>query len=95
MYQLQKNNFPNQSKAKTILIPLIVGLLMTYVGSMVFGLIAYAIFNPTDNSTGPGDALGMILNVTLGTLIMCKVSKVKIEDLGWHKKGIAKEVVGV
>lgn len=94
MYQEQKEHIQMKSKWKMILIPLIISAIVLAVIPGIFDLI-FGLFLPSSEeiNTTPASAVSMIVTVVLSGLLMCRVSKMSFEDLGWHKSGAIREIV--
>ncbi len=73
------------SVSKSIVIPIVI---MLVANVAIAGIISEIIgkFLPSDNPIAIGGAIGMVLNVVLSTVLVLKVSKIKMKDLGLSSK---------
>lgn len=87
MYQQQKNNFKDVSKARLLINSTLISLVGILVIPGIIDLVSIVVFKSKgDSMISLASTISMILSVFLSALLFCKVSKIEFEDLGWQKK---------
>lgn len=92
MYKLQKSKFHKTSNIRTLVVSTFVAAFIMLFMAGVFEVVSLSIFKSGNGYITIGSTVAMILNVIVSAFVMCKISKIKFQDLGWHREGAIKEI---